>query len=293
MRVGTLLGVPVSVNPFFLLLLLGLSFTGLLLESLIFFGIVLVHETAHALTARAFGLKVREIELLPFGGITRIDDIVEGDPLLEARVAFAGPLSNLALTAVSYAAIRYQSVPYELAWFIIRANLTLAGFNMVPAIPLDGGRILRAYLARRIGYRRATDVAARLGKLFAFLFASAGVAGVYWGRLNLGLVVVGAFVYIAARKEEKLAAYVFMRYLVKKKRELYDLGVLRGEHLVVCGDVSLKHIVRQFIPKKYHLVVILDRDGKPESMTSEVDVVEALFSQGIDTPVSELQSRKL
>ena len=94
MKLGTIYGIRLIINDYFLLLLLGYALLGVLGQVLIIFGLVLYHETAHVLAARRYGIKVREVELLPFGGVARLEQMLEAKPSVEIRVALAGPLSN-------------------------------------------------------------------------------------------------------------------------------------------------------------------------------------------------------
>lgn len=119
-----------------------------------------------------------EIELYPFGGVARLEGLLELEPQVERQIAWGGPLSNFLLVAL--ALVVYNNRYYcnllteDLILFFIRANLTLAFFNLFPALPLDGGRILRSLLAERYGFRKATKQAAFLGKVLA-------VAVFLWG----------------------------------------------------------------------------------------------------------------
>ncbi|MFZ5592344.1 MAG: M50 family metallopeptidase, partial [Bacillota bacterium] len=181
MFLGRLWGVGIYVNPFFLLLL-GLFFVaGVLVKGLIAFGIVLVHELAHCLTARRLGIPADEVELLPFGGVTRMGSELVREPDREMLVAVAGPASNLVLTMLGIAAKNYGFWHHELGPFFLQCNLLIAAFNILPALPLDGGRVYRAYLARRLGVARATRRAARMGQWWGALVCLAGAAGVILG----------------------------------------------------------------------------------------------------------------
>ncbi|HHW08893.1 MAG TPA: hypothetical protein GXX29_02830 [Firmicutes bacterium] len=206
MRVGRICGVGISCHKLFLLLLVVFSAAGLLPEMLMIFLLVILHETAHMLVARAYGLAVEELELLPFGGVARIDGLMETDPAVEIPVALAGPLMSLLLAACgrvflvplleavgpvsgpaagpAVAEVVAATAAEEWAHLFVQTNFLLAAFNLVPALPLDGGRLLRAGLAGKIGYRRATQWAALAGKVFAVLLMAAGVVGLAW-RLGL------------------------------------------------------------------------------------------------------------
>lgn len=166
MKVCTVSGVQIHLNNMFLALL-GLFFVaGLLVKGLIVFAIVLLHELAHVAAAMRLGINVSDIELLPFGGVCRIGGEIVLDPSREVLVAAAGPAANLLLAGLGIALKGHGLWDDQLNAFFIQCNLLLAAFNLLPALPLDGGRVFRAYLARRIGFKEATYKAARLGQFW-------------------------------------------------------------------------------------------------------------------------------
>jgi Zn-dependent protease/CBS domain-containing protein len=186
--------------------------TATLLLMLAVFGIVILHECGHALTARRYGIHTRDITLLPIGGIARLERMPR-EPKEELLVALAGPAVNVVLAAVLYGAMaltgaRGVRLALEQAAAgpgltsalaqLIAINVWLAAFNLLPAFPMDGGRVLRALIAMRShDYVRATMTAARVGRAFAFLFA---LIGIFWLQ-SPTLALVALFVWIAATGE--------------------------------------------------------------------------------------------
>ena len=170
----------------------------------VIFTCVLLHELAHCLVGRPRGLVVHEIELLPIGGVSKLENLPE-DPHDELAMAIAGPLASLGI-AVGAAALAVLlgepllpvnlfggAVLVRLAWF----NLIIAAFNLLPAFPLDGGRVFRAYLEERgLSLERATHIAARAGRAIAIIFVAVGL---FW---DLWLAIIGVFVYFGAAAEE-------------------------------------------------------------------------------------------
>jgi Zn-dependent protease/predicted transcriptional regulator len=170
--------------------------------ALALFASVLVHELAHSIYAIRKGGKVRAITLLLVGGVSEISEPPR-TPGQEAVMAFVGPLTSLAIGAVALAArtaidaTRHPGIAFA-ASTLGQMNVFLAAFNLLPAFPMDGGRVLRGLLARRIGQVRATQIAARVGKVFAVLFAAGGF---FSG--NLLLVLIAFFVYLGAEAEAR------------------------------------------------------------------------------------------
>lgn len=291
MRLARVLGVRVVLNNFFLLTLAGFGMIGLLPQALLLFGSVLAHELAHVVVARGMGLAVEEVELLPFGGVARLADFLELDPAAERSVAWAGPATNLFLAGLAIALQTYRVGPPEQVAFFLQTNLVLAAFNCVPALPLDGGRILRSRLVGRLGFRRATEVAADLGRAIAVLFALAGAVGLYLRYVNLSLLILAFFVYAAASRERENATWVLTRYLTRKRQELRERGILQVEALVAGENLAVRDVVRRFVPQRYHLVYLVDETGDVTSLVTEADLIDALLARGTEVPLRELARR--
>lgn len=215
-RLGRFWGIDLSVHVTFLLLLVwiggehwlaarnvGAAFAGVAFVVAIF-GCVVLHEYGHALTARRFGIPTRDIILLPIGGVARLERMPE-KPVQELLVAIAGPAVNVVIAALGFGwllatdnlvplqelSLSKGPVVERLMW----ANVVLVVFNLVPAFPMDGGRVLRALLAMRLDYVHATQVAATVGQGFALLLGFMGLFG------NPMLVLIALFVWIGAGQE--------------------------------------------------------------------------------------------
>ena len=170
---------------------------------------VLLHEFGHIFTARAFGVATPYVTLLPIGGVAQLERIPE-EPGQEFLIAIAGPLVNVVITILLVAiggatlqpnaAAGLDNTQFSLIDRLAAVNLFLALFNMIPAFPMDGGRVLRALLASRMGYVRATEVAAAIGQFVAFALGFIGL------MYNPILIFIAIFVYLAASSEAHMVA---------------------------------------------------------------------------------------
>ncbi len=200
----TLRGIPIRVHGSLILLLIflglawnvGVGLSGFLLTVLmlgLIFGFVLLHELGHSLVALRHGIGVKDITLYPLGGIASLVRMPR-KPSTEFQIAIAGPLVNLALAGF-FALIR-AFYPMALLGPLVQVNLALALFNLLPAFPLDGGRIFRAFLATRMSHAKATRVAARTGQGIAVILGFVGLL-----TLHVMLILIAVFVFFAAQAE--------------------------------------------------------------------------------------------
>lgn len=218
LKIGRFAGIDLYVHATFLLLILWVvalhwlgshTMNGVgsgLLSILAIFACVVLHEFGHALTARHYGIPTKDITLLPIGGVSRFERLPE-KPSQEFAVAVAGPIVNVLIAAVIYLVLfltdgfkPVTGLSITNGPFLERllvANLLLAGFNLIPAFPMDGGRALRALLATRMDHAAATQVAAAIGQGLALIF---GLVGLFFDPF---LVFIALFVWIGAAHESQ------------------------------------------------------------------------------------------
>jgi Zn-dependent protease len=216
-KFGTVRGIDMFVHWTFLLMLVGIFvfyvYQGLTVMAalmgvgliLAVFGCVVLHELGHAFMAREFNIPTLDITMYPIGGVARLKRMPR-EPKQEFLIAIAGPAVNLGIAGILFLmtslfdASRSLSVAMtpggNILTMLMWVNLALVVFNMLPAFPMDGGRVLRAALATQMDYRNATHVACLIGQGMAFLFA---IYGLFNGLWTLPLVAV--FVFMAARQE--------------------------------------------------------------------------------------------
>lgn len=246
------------------------------------FVIIVVHELGHALVARRYGIKTRDIMLLPIGGIASLERMPE-KPSQELAVAIVGPLINLALAAVIYIGIvatggtariaEVTTISGALVTQLFWINIALALFNLIPAFPMDGGRVLRALLAMRMGPERATDVAAKMGKFFAVAFA---IFGLFYNPLLLLIAVV---VWMGASQE---------RALVQLKSAITGVPVsaamLRRVESV-SPEQPLEDAAALLLAGGLNQLPVVD-DGRAVGVITRSDVATALSHAGPDARVA-------
>jgi Zn-dependent protease len=275
-KIGNVSGIGVHIHWTFFLLPAFVAFAaiagggglaaavaGVLLVSAVFACVVL-HELGHALMARRFGIGTHDITLLPIGGVARLERIPE-KPSQEIAVALAGPAVNVAIAAGLWVALVVMggismwipmaivggSLLAQLMWI----NVALVAFNMLPAFPMDGGRVLRATLAMRMPRLRATQIAAKIAQGFAVLFAVVGLFG------NPMLIVIAVFVFMAARSETQYVEQTAGARLPAESRAV-DAGKLLFEPGLENFDVVRDEQVIGTLSKADLLRLLCAGEGK-------------------------------
>lgn len=305
-KIARIAGIDIYVHATFLLLLAWVGFgeyrsggAAAALSGVGFtlavFVIVVLHEYGHALTARRFGVATRDITLLPIGGVARLERMPR-EPRQELVIALAGPAVNLALATILFvvlAATRGAGAPDELAtggedFFrrgllaqLLSINVWLALFNLIPAFPMDGGRVLRAALAWRGGdYGRATAQAARVGRLFALAFGTIGL----FVLKSPTLVLVALFVWLAAAGE---AASVSQEAALDGV-SIRDLMIT--DLRTLAPDDPLKRAVHYVLAGFQQDFPVVEGDAVVGVLT-RATLLKALAERPPTTPVGEVMSR--
>ena len=218
LNIGKIAGIDIKIHLTFFLLLIWIGFSTLfsggtavdvvteVLFILTLFLCVVLHELGHSLTAKRFGYPTRDINLLPIGGLARLESLPE-DPKEEMLVAAAGPAVNVLISILIFVALVISgtfapplnfTVLLDNFWLrLLLVNISLAVFNFIPAFPMDGGRVLRAFLAKRMEYVKATKIAANIGRGFAVVM---GIAGFF---IDPWLILIATFIWSGAGSESK------------------------------------------------------------------------------------------
>jgi len=250
----TVLGVPLSFND--LPAALWVKYLFGTLATVFFFVTILAHEIAHSYLAQKYGVAIKSITLMIFGGVSQMEDVPRKDGQ-EWRMAVAGPLTSLGIGVGAYVAwLGLKGIanpPVWLAGTVILLglmgiyNLLLAGFNLIPAFPMDGGRVLRSLFAERMPFLDATRRAARIGRYFAIGMALFGIF------FNFFFIVIALFVYIAATEEEQATA-------ISESLQGVTVGKLMSANVeVVHPDTTIEQLQDLMLSTKHMGFPVVDR----------------------------------
>jgi Zn-dependent protease/CBS domain-containing protein len=253
---------------------------------LLLFLCVVLHEFGHAFAAKAFGINTPDITLLPIGGVARLERMPE-EPVQELIIAVAGPLVNVVIALGLFVAGGSQALfnPSTveggggLIAQLLTINIMLVLFNLLPAFPMDGGRVLRALLATRMSYARATQVAATVGQGFAFVF---GFLGLLW---NPFLIFIALFVYIGASQEAALAQ------MKDVSRRFPVSSAMVREFRTLSEDAALQEAVDALLATSQHDFPVVNETGNVTGVLTRHDLIAALRKNDPTLTVGDVMRR--
>lgn len=244
---------------------------------------VVLHEFGHALTAKRYGIQTPDITLLPIGGVARLEKMPD-EPIQEVWVAIAGPLVNVVIAFVLWLVLKMPSVPdlrimqvaegYFLSKLLV-VNVMLVLFNLIPAFPMDGGRVLRALLAMRMNYGRATQIAANIGQALAFV---GGFFGFLYGHFFLILIAI--FIYFGASSE---AAFAQFRDL---SADLRVSAVMVTQFQTLSHEATLNDAVDMLLSTSQHEFPVIGVTGAFSGLLTRKDLIGGLRRSGPETSVT-------
>jgi Zn-dependent protease/predicted transcriptional regulator len=248
---------------------------------------VLIHEIGHSLIAQRFGKKAKSITLLPIGGVATMEEMPE-KPAQEIAMSVIGPFINLAIAGGLYLLIgrrvgvslpgMYPETAGAFFSALIGANIMLAIFNLIPAFPMDGGRVLRGILAMKMDYVHATSVAVVVGQAIAMFFIFFGVF------FNLWLSLIGMFLYIGAGSEkQQVILRSFLHQVPASEAMTTDFQVLQPEESVGRALKHFHHGSQDDFP-------IVGENGIEGILTRD-RILASIHEKGLDVPVSEVMDR--
>ena len=296
-KIGSAWGIPIELHVTFILLMavvfvLSLPELYLFILIMFLFVFVVVHELAHSVVARHYKIRVRKIVLYPIGGVSEIEEIPE-KPSIEWRMAVAGPLTSFVIGGVlfvlnSILSIELPTAPLgpsiatagNIVLDLAVLNLLLGAFNLIPAFPMDGGRVFRAFLAERMKFSDATRYAALVGRLFGIIIAVIGILYNFW------LVIIGVFIYIGATEEAEQTIISTAIAGIRVKE------VMHPEVAAVKPENTLTEALEIMFKARYHDILV-EKDGVFHGIVTWSEIMKVKPEQRSELRVEQLPIKQI
>ncbi|MBK8517427.1 MAG: site-2 protease family protein [Saprospiraceae bacterium] len=304
-KIGTFWQIPVKIHWSFGLLLLFVLYTaftnglkmwqsiGFVFYVLLLFLCVVFHEYGHALTARRYGVITRDILLSPIGGVARLESMPD-KPKQEFFIAIAGPIVNIIIATILGLILFFTTGqifpdvndfrfddPAEFVRYIAWMNLALFMFNLIPAFPMDGGRILRALLAAKLGKVRATHIAMRIGRILAIGFVIFGIF-----NQQLILAMIGLFIFMMAGQEYEQTRVMS----ILSKTRVRD--IMRTSFTKLHLSDSYAHVLEKYYREGEQNFLVFDSMGNLSGTVPELFIKDTIKNNTPDKSVNQLMSSR-
>ncbi len=260
--------------------------TGHFIELITLFAIVFIHECGHAAAAALLGCRVLSIQMLPFGGVAVIEDGGKLTAYREIVIALAGPLQNILMVGIVLLLSRFQLGDPLFLDYIIQANLLIALFNLLPVLPLDGGKIVQAIVSLWAPYYTTLMWTYRIS-----ILCSAGVILVAISRwlsgdygLPLNLLLIGLFLFYSNFTDYRNVPYRFIRFLMNREAVFVRYATTGGlaQPIISFPAKPLDTILRLLKREQYHMVYVMNKQGRILAVLPEQRVIGSYFQQNTD-----------
>ncbi len=261
---------------------LGPYWLGFILAVLLFVSIAL-HELAHSFVAQSQGIEIVDITLMLLGGVAQMDD-EGGDPRDEVWIALAGPALSLVLGVLLLLMQPVSGISDVslIIYYLGYMNVFLALFNLLPAFPSDGGRVLRSLLARRMSTLRATAIAANVGKVFAFLFAAVGLM-----TGQLFIILIALFIYIGASQEHQF------NVLQEAFSGFFVSDMMTRDVSTVTEDMTAQELLDRMLAERHSGYPVVDSEGNLAGCVTMHDIESAATHEWQADTVADIMTREL
>lgn len=290
----------VYLHVTFLAAALVLAVSGFGLHLLVFVGSLVFHEMGHILAAASLGAEVNRVEVWPFGAVGRLERAWQLTPSADTIVALAGPANSAALWALASAAQRAiaqaqgpaSTAQYPLLDLMIRVNLGLFLVNLVPCLPLDGGRVLRSQVALRAGYVEASKKVAQWGLWAGAAMGAVAAAGTLAGREWYAFLLIGPLIAWAAIDERSSAGTENIMDILTRADRLAQRKAVPVQEILVSQDATVSEVVQRLKPSRYHLILVAGRSMQVIGQVTETRVLESFYEGKTGATMRDLLARR-
>ncbi len=259
----------------YIVLIFAFSFNG---NYFIAFIMVIMHEYVHYFTARCFGYKGGSVKILPFGAVLRLSNIDDASVMEEVIISLSGPIFNLVLAVVFYE-LSLQ-LNYRVLKSLLFTNVCLGIFNLVPTLPLDGGRILRAILSAFKTYRVANIITITTSMIIGCIFVMYYLFCFFRGQINFTFGIIAFYIIFCSIKEKERVAYIIMSDIIKKKFRFMKKGYMNNKILSIYCKENLLKALSLVEKNRYIIFTVLDEDMQVLTIIYEGEIIEGLKTYG-------------
>lgn len=287
----------ILVHVTFVLTATVLIASGYTLYFIVFAGSLLIHEMGHLIVAVFLDAEITEVEFWAFGAVGKLEGAWQIEPWSEAMIAISGPFQSALLAALGFLAYLgytarapgvYVPGQFPLLEFLVKVNCGLVAVNLLPCLPLDGGRFLRAQMSLKAGYKKASQKVAKIGIALGLCFAVIGIVGILSGYEWYSMAILGPLLIWGSIEEREVAVLQNVLSLLLRNERLARRGAIPVEELMVHENVKVKEVVQELRPSKYHVILVVDRQMTLLGSVTETKLLEAFYKGSLELRIKEL-----
>lgn len=267
-----------KINKLFVPYVIFLIILGIQGQLLLAFLIVFFHEIIHCIAAYHFNISAYEIELIPIGAVLKFNELDSASPYQDIIISISAPSANLILALVFY--IINLNVNKNIIHTLYQYNMIIGLFNLIPALPLDGGRILRDIFRLNILYKRANMYAVNISIIIGIMLMAIYFFLFFLGFNNINIGIISVFIIISSYKEKERIVYLIMGDIIKKKYNFLKNGYIENKSISITYRWNLINIMNIVEKNKYNIFLVLDDDMKVVATIYEEEIIEALKQYG-------------
>ncbi|MEG0133637.1 MAG: site-2 protease family protein [Clostridium sp.] len=278
----------IRINKYFIPYIILILIVGFKSKLTIGFIIIMIHEGIHLITARILGYSGFSIDIFPMGTSLKFKELEEASPKDDIIISLSGPIGNFLIAIVSYFIGKYYSISCLIEFG--NYNLVIGIFNLIPAFPLDGGRILRSLLNLKLIFKKANKVSLNISIVIGYIFGGLFLIAAYKGDLNVNLAFFSVFILTISYREKRRIAYIIMGYIIKKKEKFIRRGYLENKNMSVYYKLNILQVIELIDKNKYNVFTVLDDDMNVLGILYEEDILNGIKELGNITLEELLES---
>jgi stage IV sporulation protein FB len=255
--------------------------TGYFIELITLFGIVFIHEMGHVAAAKGLGWRIKEVQLLPFGGVVEVDEQGNISAWEETIVALAGPLQNGIMVLFAIMMHKWGGWNNEWSSYFMQANLMIGLFNLLPVLPLDGGKIMQSFFSLLFNYYRTILYCTWLSITMSILIIVVSILQFSSVGIQLNLLMIGLFLLFANGYQLRNIQYQYIRFLMHREiraSKMIERGI-NAHPIIVQRSEKIKEIMRLFMREQYHLIYVINERGVIQAVFSEQQIIKKYFAE--------------
>ncbi len=255
------------------------------------YAIVLIHELAHFLTATRLGVEGDKLVIMPFGVTMQLKNSTVKNPEDELKIAVAGPVSNVIMAGLVILLNKSGYVAFDDACYLVMLNFGIAVVNVVPALPLDGGRMLKAYLTLQMGYIKAYNLTMTATKITAVLLILGGVALIFVTGFNFSFFMIGAFLIANMVSEQRGKRLILMREILYSRQKLMEVGSKNCGVITIMSEAPARKALKNLTYNKYYTINIVNDNMDIIGAVTETKLIQGLINKGIRIKAADLLTK--